>query len=101
IMLVGGVGTLLFFMSLSGFLLRICKSNKRLYYNNLNMFVLRQLNSKINTTYLSVTFICLMLLRAVVEADVVDGDLGQLVLHGLGHPDAEGEGPHRQQEHQA
>ena len=65
IMLVGGVGTLLFFMSLSGFLLRICKSNKRLYYNKLNMFVLRQLNSKINTTYLSVTFICLMLLLSV------------------------------------
>ena len=52
-------------MSLSGFLLRICKSNKRLYYNKLNMFVLRQLNSKINTTYLSVTFICLMLLLSV------------------------------------
>ena len=65
IMLIGGVGTLLFFMSLSGFLLRICKSNKRLYYNKLNMFVLRQLNSKINTTYLSVTFICLMLLLSV------------------------------------
>ena len=65
IMAIGGVGTLLFFMSLSGFLLRICKSNRRLYYNKLNMFVLRQLNSKINTTYLSVTFICLMLLLAV------------------------------------
>ena len=61
----GSVGTLLFFMSLSGFLLRVVKSSKRLYYKGLNMFVLRQINSKINTTYVSMTFICIMLLLAV------------------------------------
>ncbi len=47
----GSLGTLLFFRSLSGFLLRVCRSRKKLYYKNLNMFVLRQFNARINTTY--------------------------------------------------
>lgn len=41
------------------------QSNRRLYLKNLNMFVLRQFNSKINTTYLSMTVICLMLLMTI------------------------------------
>ena len=61
----GSLGTLLFFRSLSGFLLRVCRSRKKLYYKNLNMFVLRQFNARINTTYRSMTVICLMLLLAV------------------------------------
>lgn len=61
----GTAGTLLFFRSLSGFLLRICQSSKRIYYRGLNMFILRQFNSKINTTYVSMTAICLMLLLAI------------------------------------
>lgn len=63
--ILGCIGTFLFFMSLSGFLLRIVQSNKRLYFKNLNMFVLRQLNSKINTTFVSMTLICLMLLCTI------------------------------------
>lgn len=62
----GVVGTLLFFMSLSGFLLRLVKSSKRIYLKNLNMFVLRQINSKINTTYFSMTVICLLLFVAIL-----------------------------------
>ncbi len=61
----GSLGTLLFFRSLSGFLLRVCQANKKLYYKGLNMFILRQFNSKINTTYVSMTVICLMLLLAI------------------------------------
>lgn len=63
--LLGIVGTFLFFRSLSGFLLRVVQSNKRLYLKNLNMFVLRQINSKINTNYVSMTVICLMLLVSI------------------------------------
>ena len=62
----GIVGTVLFFMSLSGFLLRLCKGNKKLYYRNLNMFVLRQLNSKINTAYISISMVCIMLFFSIV-----------------------------------
>lgn len=61
----GTAGTLLFFRSLSGFLLEVCQKNKGLYYKGLNMFILRQFNSKINTTYVSMTVICLMLLLAI------------------------------------
>ena len=63
--LLGIVGTLLFFFSLSGFLLRVVKTNKRIYYRNLNMFVLRQLNSKIATTFVSMSVICLILLLTI------------------------------------
>ncbi|MDO4288069.1 MAG: ABC transporter permease [Eubacterium sp.] len=64
-LILGCIGTLLFFMSLSGFLLRAVQANKRLYLRGLNMFVLRQLNSKINTTFVSMTVICIMLLMTI------------------------------------
>ena len=63
--LLGSIGTLLFFFSLSGFLLKIMQNNKKFYLKDLNMFVLRQINSKINTTFISMTFICLMLFIAI------------------------------------
>lgn len=59
------VGTLLFFFSLSGFLLRLVQSSKRLYYSGLNMFTLRQLNSRINTAWLSISLVCAMLFIAI------------------------------------
>ncbi|CDM68970.1 putative membrane protein [Clostridium bornimense] len=71
--LIGVVGTFLFFFSLSGFLLRLVQSNKRIYLKNLNMFVLRQINSKINTTFISMSFICLMLFVAICT---LSGGLG-------------------------
>ena len=64
-LILGSIGTVLFFLSLSGFLLRIAKGNKRLYYKGLNMFVLRQLNSKINTNFISMSIICIMLLVTI------------------------------------
>lgn len=64
-LILGVIGTLLFFLSLSGFLLRVIQSNKKLYFRNLNMFVLRQFNSKINTTFVLVSVICIMLLITI------------------------------------
>ena len=61
----GAVGTFLFFLSMSGFLLQIIKKNKRLYYKNLNMFTLRQFSNKINTNCISMTIISLMLLLTI------------------------------------
>lgn len=63
--ILGIVGTFLFFFSLSGFFLKIVQSNKKTYLKDLNMFVLRQINSKINTTFISMSFICLMLFVAI------------------------------------
>jgi len=64
-MILGVVGTLLFFFSLSGFFLKVIQQNKSVYLKGLNMFVLRQLNSKINTAYVSITMVCLMLFLAI------------------------------------
>lgn len=58
---IGALGTLLFFLSLSGFLITLLKQNKRFYFKDINMFVLRQINSKVNSTFISMTMICLML----------------------------------------
>ncbi len=63
--LLGIAGTFLFFLSLSGFLLRLAKSNKAFYYRGLHMFVLRQINSKITTAFVSMTMLCLMLFLAI------------------------------------
>ncbi len=57
----GAIGTFLFFASLSGFFLKLLQSNKKRYYKGLNMFILRQINAKINTAHISMSFICLML----------------------------------------
>jgi len=64
-LILGSIGTLLFFMSLSGFLLKVIQGNKKFYYKGLNMFVLRQINSKINTTFVSMSLICVMLLVTI------------------------------------
>ncbi|MBV7274433.1 ABC transporter permease [Clostridium sp. PL3] len=59
------IGTFLFFFSLSGFLLRLIQSNKRLYLKELNMFLLRQVNSRINTNFVSMSFVCLMIFMSI------------------------------------
>ena len=64
--ILGCVGTLLFFFSLSGILLRVIKANKKLYYKGLNMFIFRQISSKINTAFISIGLICLMLFVTMV-----------------------------------
>jgi putative ABC transport system permease protein len=57
----GAVSTLLIFFSISGLLLRIFMSFKKLYHRGLNAFTFRQISSKVNTMILSMTVICLML----------------------------------------
>lgn len=59
--LLGIIGTFMFFYSLSGFALKLIQMNKNIYLKNLNIFVLRQTNSKINTTVFSMSIICLLL----------------------------------------
>ncbi len=61
----GSIGTFLLFFSASGFLLKIFERIKRVYYKGLNIFTLKQVNSKINTTIVSTTVTCLMLLLTI------------------------------------
>lgn len=77
-------GTVLFFWSLSGFLLRIVQSSKALYYRGLNMFALRQLNAKVNTTFATLSVVCLTLFLALTSVcggigirNAVEGNLAQ------------------------
>lgn len=59
--ILGAVSTFLILWSVSGLVLKIVQSSRVFYYKNLNSFILRQISSKINTTVMSMTIICLML----------------------------------------
>lgn len=61
----GIIGTLLFFVSLGGFVIYIIQKNKKTYFKKLNIFVLRQISSKINTNFVSMTVISLMLFLTI------------------------------------
>ncbi|WP_434305401.1 FtsX-like permease family protein [Clostridium botulinum] len=60
------VGTVLFFFSLAGVILYVTNKNKKIYFKGLNMFVLKQMNSKVNTNFISMSSICLMLFITIV-----------------------------------
>ena len=61
----GTAGTLLIFRSLSGFVMKLVQGRPGLYYKNLNLFTLRQWLSKVHTTYLAQTVVCILLLLAI------------------------------------
>ncbi len=61
----GIVGTILVFWSLSGFILQIVQAMKKTYLRDTNLFVLRQINNKINTMVVSMSVICLMLFMTI------------------------------------
>ena len=63
--LLGCIGTFIFFYSLTGFFLKVIQGNKKFYLRDLNMFVMKQISSNINTTFVSLSFICLMLFLAI------------------------------------
>ena len=60
-MLLGTIGTILFFYSVAGMSLKIISKCHNLYSKKLNTFVFKQINSKINTMVISISIICLML----------------------------------------
>ncbi|AZV58677.1 ABC transporter permease [Clostridium sp. AWRP] len=60
------VGTVLFFFSLSGVILYIVNRNKNIYLKGLNIFVVKQINSKVNTNFISMSVICLMLFITIL-----------------------------------
>ena len=63
--LMGIVGTVAVFWSLSGFIIQIVQKMKNVYFKNTNMFALRQINNKINTMVISMSVICLMLFMTI------------------------------------
>ena len=65
IILMGIIGTIFLFWSLSGFILQIVQKMKNTYLKDTNMFILRQINNKINTMVISMSVICLMLFMTI------------------------------------
>ncbi|GCD12390.1 FtsX-like permease family protein [Clostridium tagluense] len=63
----GILGTVLFFFSLSGLILYVVKKNKKVYFKGLNIFVVKQINSKVNTNFISMSLICLMLFFTIAS----------------------------------
>ena len=63
--IMGIVSTIAIFWSLSGFILRVVQMMKKVYLKDTNMFILRQINNKINTTVVSMSVICLMLFMTI------------------------------------
>lgn len=63
--LLGVISTFLIFWSLSGFVLKLAQSRKSMYLKGTNLFVLRQIHNKINTTVVSMTIICLLLFMTI------------------------------------
>lgn len=65
IILAGSVGTVLFFLSLAGFMLTILQNSKNLYFKNLHCFIVRQIHASINSNFLSMSVVCIMLLLSI------------------------------------
>lgn len=63
--LAGIISTFLIFWSMSGFILKLVQTRKNVYLNGTNLFVLRQIHNKINTTVVSMTIICLLLFMTI------------------------------------
>lgn len=61
----GSLGTYLFFWSLSGFFLAVLQKSRNIYYRGLNVFILRQIHNKINTMVFTMTIICLLLFISI------------------------------------
>ena len=57
----GIVGTALYFYGIASVVFFIFQRNKKMYLNGLNIFSMRQISSKFNTNFISMTIICLML----------------------------------------
>lgn len=76
--LYGAIGTVLIFWSISGLVIRVVMCKGSFYYNNLNSFSLRQISSRINTTIISMSIICLMLFLTITiftSAITLNGDI--------------------------
>lgn len=63
--LMGTVSTFLIFWSVSGLALKLVQMKKNLYLKDSNIFVLRQIHNRINTTVVSMTIICLLLFMTI------------------------------------
>lgn len=62
----GILGTVGFFFGISGFIISMVQKNKNIYLKKLNIFITRQISSKVNTNFISMAVISLMLFITIV-----------------------------------
>lgn len=65
IIALGSFATFTIFKSFAGFMVKFTQVNKRIYFKNLNLFVFRQVASKVNTTYKMMSVVSLLLLFGI------------------------------------
>lgn len=94
--ILGIIGTILFFFSLAGAILFIVKRSEKIYFKKLNIFIVKQINSKINTNFISMSVICLMLFLTIsilstgisfknsIETSLEDSTPYDVSMHGYG-----------------
>ncbi|MBU3091219.1 FtsX-like permease family protein [Clostridium sp. CF011] len=66
VMVLIGVGILLFYYTASSVMILFVQKNKRMYFHGLNTFLFRQIGSKLQTNYLVITVISGLLLCSLV-----------------------------------
>lgn len=74
-------GTILFFMSVADIMIEVLKRRKKFYYSGLNMFVIRQLASKMKSNILSMTVISILMFASVTTMAVGLGG-GKSIMEG-------------------
>ncbi|MFQ6792384.1 MAG: ABC transporter permease [Thomasclavelia sp.] len=61
----GAIATYLIYWSVAGLIIRLVTLKKNFYFHHLTSFTVKQISSKINTTVLSMTVICLLLFLTI------------------------------------
>lgn len=76
-LILGFFGTFVFFFAIAGIILDVTRSCKGIYYKKLNAFVVRQFSSKMNTNFISISLVCLMLLLSIgtISCGLTVGDV--------------------------
>ena len=64
------VGTFLFFWSVAGFAIFVLTHAKGIYLRGIRMFTVRQVASKVNTAFVSMGVVCVMLFFALTTASI-------------------------------
>ena len=64
------VGTFMFFWSVAGFVIFALTHSKSVYLKGIRMFTVRQIASKVNTAFVSMSVVCIMLFFALTTASV-------------------------------
>lgn len=83
----GIIGTFLFFYAFSGFFFKLFSKAQGVCFKGLNLFTLGQINSKLNTSHLSMSFACLMLFLSI--SSIASGlALAESIQEIYGRPEA-------------